>query len=155
MGGIIKTMNNRNRYNYELQFSLRAVHKYLPWVNKIYILINSNTDYPYWIKEENSGKIVVYDRLPTDRQPDPLPNSQHPLSQDYFFHQKAICLVFTKTITEWKSIKNNAEFRNLKRPDYKFAMFSHLPKPMRRDFILKFQEEYKEYAELVQSHYKK
>ncbi|KAJ3425988.1 hypothetical protein M0812_28435 [Anaeramoeba flamelloides] len=180
-GGIIKTMNNRNRYNYELQFSLRAVHKYLPWANKIYILINSNTDYPYWIKEENSGKIVVYDRCQLIDNPSHCPTRNtfavfaglhkieglskkfilidddvfinQPLSQDYFFTKSNLPRVY-QNHHRMEIYKNNAEFRNLKRPDYKFAMFSHLPKPMRRDFILKFQEEYKEYAELVQSHYK-
>eukprot|EP01155_Anaeramoeba_flamelloides_P051757 Anaeramoba_flamelloidesc42522_g1_i7.p1 GENE.c42522_g1_i7~~c42522_g1_i7.p1 ORF type:complete len:613 (-),score=157.93 c42522_g1_i7:420-2258(-) len=71
--GIIKTMNNRNRYNYELQFSLRAVHKYLPWVNKIYVLINSDTDYPYWINKEKSGKVVVYDRCKIIEKPEHCP----------------------------------------------------------------------------------
>ncbi|KAJ3429768.1 hypothetical protein M0812_25128 [Anaeramoeba flamelloides] len=177
--GIVKTMNNRNRYNYELQFSLRAAHKYLPWLNKIYILINSDTDYPYWINEENSGKIIVYDRCQLIDNPKHCPTFNtfavfaglhkieglskrfilidddvfinQLLTPDYFFTKNDLPRVYQKH-KRMQIYKNNSEFQNIKRPDYKFAKYSHLPKPMRRDFIVKFQEEYKEYAELVQSH---
>ena len=43
----INTENNvRNRYNYELEYSLKTVLKYMPWVNKIYILINRDVKVP-------------------------------------------------------------------------------------------------------------
>ncbi|KAJ6240508.1 hypothetical protein M0813_24221 [Anaeramoeba flamelloides] len=62
-GGITQDMYIRNRYNYELQFSLRSVDKYFPWVNKIYLLINYDTTYPYWLKpQEELDKIVILDR---------------------------------------------------------------------------------------------
>ncbi|KAJ3446450.1 hypothetical protein M0812_08259 [Anaeramoeba flamelloides] len=177
--GIIKTMNNRNRYNYELQFSLRAVHKYLPWVNKIYVLINSDTDYPYWINKEKSGKVVVYDRCKIIEKPEHCPTLNtfavfsalekieglsnkfilidddvfinQPLTPDFFFKDD-----FPRVLQRYnkmKIYKDNREFKNIKRPEYKFAMYSHLPKPMRKDLIVKFHEEYPEYAKLVQSHH--
>ena len=45
-GGINRSNNRRERYNYELEYSIKSVKKYLPWYNHIYILINSNTTIP-------------------------------------------------------------------------------------------------------------
>ncbi|KAJ3435524.1 hypothetical protein M0812_19712 [Anaeramoeba flamelloides] len=74
-GGVMKEMSIRNRYNYELQFSLRAVHKYLPWINKIYILANPDTDYPYWLKsqDEIGDKIVFLNRCQFFENPEHCP----------------------------------------------------------------------------------
>ncbi|KAJ6233495.1 hypothetical protein M0813_29801 [Anaeramoeba flamelloides] len=51
--------------------------------------------------------------------------------------------------------QNNTEFTDIQRPKYKFAKYTHLPAPMRRDFIVRFHQDYPEYLELVQSHYKR
>ncbi|KAJ6233496.1 hypothetical protein M0813_29802 [Anaeramoeba flamelloides] len=120
--GIKKTMSSRNWYNYELQFSLRSVHKYMAWVNKIYILINPDKDYPYWIKEEYSCKVIVYDRCQLINNPDHCPTNNNfavvaglhqiagltnkfilfdddmfinqPLTPDYFFTENDLPRVF-------------------------------------------------------------
>ncbi|KAJ3426244.1 hypothetical protein M0812_28696 [Anaeramoeba flamelloides] len=181
-GGIIKDMDLRNRYNYELQFSIRSVHKHLPWVNKIYVLINSDTDYPYWIKREDSGKIIVYDRCTLFENPDHCPTYNtfavfsvlhkieglgnkfilidddvfinQLLTPDYFFTKEGCPRVFQPHIKS-NIYEDDQEFTDIKRPQYKYARFSHLPKPMRKDLIIKFHEEYPDYAKLVQSHLKR
>ncbi|KAJ3426245.1 hypothetical protein M0812_28697 [Anaeramoeba flamelloides] len=181
-GGIVKDMNIRNRYNYELQFSLRAVHKYLPWVNKIYVLVNSDTDYPYWINKEAPGKIIVYDRCTIIENPDHCPTSNsfavfsalhkvegladkfilidddvfinQPLTPDYFFTEEGFPRVY-QTHKKMQIYQDDREFTDIKRPKYKYTRFSHLPKPMRKDLIIKFHAEYPDYAKLVQSHKKR
>ncbi|KAJ3423745.1 hypothetical protein M0812_30279 [Anaeramoeba flamelloides] len=180
--GIIKTLNTRNRYNYELQFSLRSVHKYLPWANNIYILMNPDKDYPYWIKEHEPGKIIVYDRCKLIDNPDHCPTGNNfavfagihkiegltnkfllfdddmfinqPLKPEYFFTRKDLPRVFQKR-KRMKIYKNNTEYTDIKRPTHKFALYTHIPSPMRRDFIVKFHQDYPEYEALVQSHYKR
>ncbi|KAJ3427085.1 hypothetical protein M0812_26664 [Anaeramoeba flamelloides] len=75
-GGITGSMDIRNRYNYELQFSLRSVDKYMPWANKIYILINKGTTYPYWLKkQEELEKIVILDRCQFFENPEHCPTN--------------------------------------------------------------------------------
>ncbi|KAJ3429123.1 hypothetical protein M0812_24463 [Anaeramoeba flamelloides] len=176
--GIVKTMSSNIRYNYELQFSLRSAHKYLPWVNKIYILINPDTEYPYWLKKDYSDKIILYDRCKLFDNPDHCPTRNtfaifagvhkiqglsnkfilidddvffnQPLTQDYFF-TKDSRLKVTEVRIPVKIYKDD-EFKEFNYPEYRWAKCSHRPKPMRKDLIVKFHEAYPGYAELVQSH---
>ncbi|KAJ6254382.1 hypothetical protein M0813_01218 [Anaeramoeba flamelloides] len=185
--GILNDMTIRNRYNWELQFSLRAIHKYLPWINKIYILINTDTEPPYWLKENYpDGKIVILDRCELIDHPDYCPtyNSfavysvvhtipglsnkfilmdddfffNRPVGPEYMFTERGLPIVyqkFRKTPTYksndklWNYIKTNGY------PKWKYAKFTHIPMPLRRDLILKFDQNYPGYLDLVQSHYKK
>ncbi|KAJ6237496.1 hypothetical protein M0813_27057 [Anaeramoeba flamelloides] len=176
--GIVKDNNNRNRYNYELQFSLRAVYKYLPWVNNIYVLINSNTPYPYWLKKDFFSKVIVFDRCTLFERPRDCPtyNSfavfsvlhkvpglsnkfilidddvfiNQPLTPDYFFTDEGLPRVFQKR--KRKRTYLVKEYKGKGFPEWKYAKYSHLPKPLRRDFIVTFHERYPGYSELVQSH---
>ncbi|KAJ6245673.1 hypothetical protein M0813_20093 [Anaeramoeba flamelloides] len=178
-GGVTKSMSIRNRYNYELQYSLRSVDKYLPWVNKIYILINSDTDYPYWLKkQEKLEKIVIVDRCTLIKNPDHCPTRNtfavfsavhkvkglskkfvlidddvfinQPLTPDYFFSEDGLPKILQAR--HRRTIYKEDDFSDRNYPVYKWEDSSHLPKPMRRDFILKFHEKYPTYAEFVQSH---
>ncbi|KAJ6228467.1 hypothetical protein M0813_08818 [Anaeramoeba flamelloides] len=185
-GGIMNDMNQRNRYNYEFQFSLRAVYKYLPWVDTIYILINSNTDPPYWIKKDYPSKIKIIDRCTLIENEDHCPtfNSfavysiahkipglsnkfilldddfffNQPITRDYMFTPKGVPKVYQKRKKKMTYYKDDPLYGLIKKkkyPRYKYARYSHIPKPLRRDFILKFDEHYPGYAELVQSHLKR
>ncbi|KAJ3426161.1 hypothetical protein M0812_28611 [Anaeramoeba flamelloides] len=176
--GIIRSMSIRNRYNYELQFSLRSVHKYLPWVNKIYILINSNTERPYWLKEDYPSKIRIIDRCALFENPDHCPNynsfaiysvahkipgltnkfvlldddffMNNPITPDHFFTTDGLPKIYHKR--RRMPVYPEGDFPDEPFPKYKYARWSHVPKPMRRDYIIKFHEKYPTFAEHVQSH---
>ena len=61
----------RYRYNNELQYSLRSLFKYAKWVNHVYILINSTTSPPHWLKE--SARITVINRCELFDEPKNCP----------------------------------------------------------------------------------
>ncbi|KAJ3437629.1 hypothetical protein M0812_16794 [Anaeramoeba flamelloides] len=157
--GIKKTMSSRNRYNYELQFSLRSVHKYMPWVNKIYTIDQPRQRLPVldqrgilWQVVAGlhqiaglTNKFILFD--------DDMFINQ-PLTPDYFFTENDLPRVFQFS-RRMQIYQNNTEFTDIQRPKYKFAKYTHLPTPMRRDFIVRFHQDYPEYLELVQSHYKR
>ncbi|KAJ3424326.1 hypothetical protein M0813_09268 [Anaeramoeba flamelloides] len=176
-GGVMNEMNQRNRYNYELQYSLRSAYKYLPWLNKIYILINSDTQYPYWLKED-LDKIVVVDRCTLFTNPSNCPTYNtfavfavahripdlsnkfilidddvffnRPLSPDYFFTENGLPAVYEARIP--MLVYPDNEYKDFDFPEMKWAKCSHKAKPMRKDLIKKFNELYLGYSEHVQSH---
>lgn len=65
--------NTRESYHNELQFSLRSVFEYMPWFNKIYIIINTPVEKnkPSWFNEKYKDKIVLLD------QKDIFPKEKH------------------------------------------------------------------------------
>ncbi|KAJ3452984.1 hypothetical protein M0812_04765 [Anaeramoeba flamelloides] len=183
-GGITQSMSIRNRYNYELQFSIRAVDKYLPWINKIYILINSDTTYPYWLKpQEELGKIVLLDRCQffENAKDCPTYNSfavysvahkipglsnkfilidddfffNQQASEDYFFTTNGLPIVYQDRVFQRTYCRDDSLLPVAKEkgfPLWKYSRYTHRPKPNRRDFILKFEEQYPNFLEFVQSH---
>ena len=64
--------DRRLGYNHELQYSLRSVHLFAPWVNKIYILMNKSKQ-PSWIKK--NSKIIIVDHSETFPSDKYLPNT--------------------------------------------------------------------------------
>mmetsp|Transcript_25169 Transcript_25169/g.35261 ORF Transcript_25169/g.35261 Transcript_25169/m.35261 type:complete len:407 (-) Transcript_25169:46-1266(-) len=59
-GTLVNVGANRWRDNNELRFSLRSLHMYAPWVKKIYILINDNTQPPNWLNTTHPKIEVAY-----------------------------------------------------------------------------------------------
>ena len=64
--------NKRTSFNNELKYSLRSVFKYLPWINHIYIVINSplEENKPSWFNDKYHNKITLVDQkeiFPKDR----------------------------------------------------------------------------------------
>ena len=59
--------NVRFSNNNELQYSLRSVEMFIPWVNKIFILMNPPKKIPSWIKEseKTNKKIIILDHFDT------------------------------------------------------------------------------------------
>jgi len=64
--------DRRLGYNHELQYSLRSVHFFAPWVNKIFILMNSAKQ-PSWIKD--NSKIIIVEHSETFPLEKYLPNT--------------------------------------------------------------------------------
>ncbi|KAJ3435451.1 hypothetical protein M0812_19639 [Anaeramoeba flamelloides] len=184
-GGVIKEPSIRNRYNYELQFSLRSVHKYLPWINKIYILANPDTDYPYWLKsqDEIGDKIVFLDRCQFFENPEHCPtyNSfavysiahkipglsnkfilmdddfflNQAVGPDYFYNKEGVP-IFYQPRQRMRTYSSKDRFYKVAKkrgfPLFKYSSYSHRLKPLRRDIIIRFNENYPGFAGFVQSH---
>jgi len=69
------THNIRTDYNNELKYSLRSVMKYMPWINRIYILMNPPKKIPSWFNPDTyHGKITLVDQSETFPPGTPLPN---------------------------------------------------------------------------------
>lgn len=65
--GELKTEDNRTRFNNELMYSIRSVLKNMPWINKIFILMNPPLKFPSWLdKEKCNNKIIVLDHTQLD-----------------------------------------------------------------------------------------
>ncbi|KAJ3438520.1 hypothetical protein M0812_17710 [Anaeramoeba flamelloides] len=172
-----------NRYNYELQYSLRSIDKYLPWVNKIYILMNSGADLPYWIKKDYPSKIRIIDQCELFESKEYCPSDNtfaaysvahripglankfilldhdfffnQPVTRDYFYTIDDLPIIYETRLYQ-KTYRPGDELLDFIKeegfPQHKYARYSHIPKPMRRDFLLRFDEKYPGYAGLIQSH---
>lgn len=66
--------NGLERYNHELQYSLRSCFKYANWFQRIYILINSDVPPPDWIYS-NDDRIEIVDRCQLFPNPENCPTS--------------------------------------------------------------------------------
>lgn len=56
--------NIRESYNNELMYSLRSIFKYMPWFNKIYIVINTpvENNRPSWFNNLYHNRIILLDQ---------------------------------------------------------------------------------------------
>lgn len=63
----------RLSYNNELKYSLRSVIKFMPWVNRIFILMNPPAKVPSWFNNRYSEKITIIDHYDTFFDPNHLP----------------------------------------------------------------------------------
>lgn len=152
----INSNSPRNRYNYELFYSIKSVLKYMPWCNNIYILVNRNIEIPVNIINLNKEKIKKVNRSDLfDDQSismtqnsfavysivDKIPNLgerfilfdddfmiSSPLSISYFFRES---YPIVRNIHIKKKIydKNVVIPSELKRPKYKYRKHSHRPMP--------------------------
>ena len=169
------TNNIRTSYNNELQYSLRSIDLYAPWVNKIYILMN-NKKQPSWIKEND--KIIIVEH--TDTFPDPiyLPNSNSNaiestivniknLSEHYIYFNDDFFLgnnvkytdfftydgkaIVDKYVLETSPIlideKNNVN--NINYPPSNGRMYVHVPIPQIKSIVMEFNEEYSDYIHWI------
>ena len=56
--------NMKESYNNELMYSLRSIFKYMPWFNKIFIVINTpvENNRPSWINNLYHNRIILLDQ---------------------------------------------------------------------------------------------
>ena len=64
---------DRYTNNDELRYSLRSLHKYAPWINRIYVV--SNCSRPEWLRDDNKVVWVSHEEIFPDRQVLPTFNS--------------------------------------------------------------------------------
>ena len=171
MSDDVRTSNNN-----ELQYSLRSIDLYAPWVNKIYILMNQPKKYPRWMKANN--KIVIVDHTETFPSPKYLPNTNSNaiettivnikgLSEHYIYFNDDIFLgknikytdFFTfdgKAIVDKYAMETN---QILKDPNYNVLgieypatghrMHKHVPIPQIKSLVMEFNDKYSDYIEWI------
>ena len=166
-----KSNNNRTSFNGELKYSLRSVDHFAPWVNKIYILMNTYTP-PSWIKPND--KIIFIEHKDTFPSNKYLPNTNSNaietticnipnLSEHYIYFNDDIFLgkkikythFFTpdgkaKIITDTlnHTIKNNS-LLNIPPNNYKW--YGHVPIPYIKSLVIEFNKTYPEFIHWVRS----
>jgi hypothetical protein len=59
----------------ELKYSLRSVSEYMPWVNKIWVVIGDNQPLPEWLQENDKLKVVRHSEIFFPMQVNPTYNS--------------------------------------------------------------------------------
>ena len=166
----------RHRDCMELRYSLRSVHKYVPWINHIYILVNTeDMTLPSWLNEESRKWITFVDRCELLDTKAPTYNSfavhtvihkipqltnhfivmdddmffNNPVSPAYFFDEttmKPICRIKREPKKIYETIIH-PEY-----PTYKYSTISHQPLSFRIDYIHLFEEKYPTYHAFIQSH---
>ncbi len=171
------TDNVRTSYNYELQYSLRSIDLYAPWVNNIYILTDYPKKYPSWIKEDNN-KIILIETTDTFPHPNYLPNSNSNaiestitniknLSEHYIYFCDDIFLgkktkytdfftydgkaIVDKHILETRPILIDESNNNndIKYPPSTGRMYNHIPIPQIKSIVKEFNEEYSDYIHWI------
>jgi hypothetical protein len=169
------TNDIRTSYNNELQYSLRSIEAYAPWVNKIYILMN-NKKQPSWIKEND--KIIIFEHTDTFPHPSYLPNTNSNaiettivnipgLSEHYIYFNDDIFLgnnvkytdfftydgkaIVDKYVLETSPIliNENNNVNNIKYPPSTGRMYKHIPIPQIKSSLQEFYEEYSDYIHWV------
>ena len=169
------TNDIRTSYNNELQYSLRSIDLYAPWVNKIYILMN-NKKQPSWIKE--NGKIIIFEHTDTFPNTSYLPNTNSNaiettivnipgLSEHYIYFNDDIFLgnnvkytdfftydgkaIVDKYVLETSPIliDENNNINNINYPPSTGKMYKHIPIPQVKSSVQEFYEEYSEYIHWV------
>lgn len=163
--------------NNELKYSIRSIIKFAPWVNKIYILMNPPKKKPSWFNDSYTNKIVLVDHYDTlDHKYLPTTNSnsietslvnipdlsEHFIyfNDDFYLGNKVYYTDFfnkdgSKIIINSKIIKKCSDMKLYPNDKIKFnlpyycGIADHIPFGLKKSIILKFQEEYPEYIEMV------
>lgn len=171
------TDNIRTSYNHELQYSLRSIDLYAPWVNKIFILTDNKKNHPSWIKNDTK-KIIIIDTTETFPHPSYLPNSNSNaiestianiknLSEHYIYFCDDIFLgkktkytdfftwdgkaIVDKYILETTPIliDENNNINNIKYPPSTGRMYKHIPIPQIKSYVREFYKEYSDYIHWI------
>lgn len=170
-----KSNNVRHSYNNEIKYSLRSIEAYAPWVNKIYILMNTKKQ-PSWIKENDKVIIVGHtDTFPSSKY---LPNINsnaiettianiHGLSEHYIYFNddiflgnnvkytdfftpdgKAIVCDYSKTTVDTLKSPDNNKL-NIDFPPNSDMIYKHIPIPQIKSLVIEFNKKYKDYIEWI------
>lgn len=169
-----KSNNIRHGYNNELKYSLRSIETYAPWINKIYILMNSKTQ-PSWIKEND--KIIIVGHTETFPSFKYLPNinsnaiettiSNIPgLSEHYiyfnddfflgnnvkytdFFTSDGKAIVDDYSKTSVNTLKSPDNKLNIDFPPNSDMIYKHIPIAQIKSLVIEFNKKYKDYIEWI------
>ena len=167
--------DRRLGYNHELQYSLRSVHFFAPWVNKIFILMNSAKQ-PSWIKD--NSKIIIVEHSETFPSADYLPNTNSNaiettianipgLSNHYIYFNDDIFLGRRVKYTDFFTTDGKAliddysiHTRNIVRgvgenkllfdvPKSADKLYKHIPISLIKNLVLDFNNTYSDYIDWI------
>jgi len=172
--------NQRLSYNNELQYSIRSIMKFAPWVNKIYILMNPPKKKPSWFNNSYGDKVIIYDHNDTfDEENLPCTNSNSiettlinipNLSEhfiyfnddvflgnyvdytDFFSEDGEKMIVNSKLIKKCRdmNLEDSEKIINFEIPE-ECGISDHIPFAFKKSIINEFQEKYPEYIKFVRS----
>lgn len=178
--GESNTNNKRQAYNNELKNSIRSVIKFAPWVNRIYIVVNSSTDVPSWFNDKYTKKITIIEQSKIFPSGSILPNrnsnaiettihkipglSEHFIyfNDDFFLGKPTKYTDFftsignpyvSSTVLKTESILQNPnlDILKIKYPPFVKQFYPHVPSSLLKSQIIKFQKEYPDYIKWVRS----
>ena len=163
----------RQRDNSELKFSLRSVVEYLPWINKIFIVMNSLA-VPSWFSENYGNKVILLDHdkiftdeIPTDR---PVTNSNsiesaltniEGLSEHFIYFNDDVFVTNYLPYTYFFTTQGEALVQQLKEQDINNSIapfktpafckgnYPHVPYPFRKSAFNKFKALYLDYYAMI------
>lgn len=167
--------DRRLGYNHELQYSLRSVHFFAPWVNKIFILMNSAKQ-PSWIKD--NSKIIIVEHSETFPSEKYLPNTNSNaiettianipgLSNHYIYFNDDIFLGRRVKYTDFFTTDGKAliddysiHTRNIVRgvgenkllfdvPKSADKLYKHIPISLIKNLVLDFNNTYSDYIDWI------
>ena len=174
------TNDIRSSNNNELKFSLRSVHKFLPWVRHIFVLMNPPKQKPSWFSDNYSKYITLVDHKEVfpDTMTNPITNSNaiettlyripglsehfiyfnddvfigRPLPRSYFFTNdgKAIVSNHIKNNREMM-IDNKKNTLGFKLPPSCNIFYPHVPISFLKSQFISFVNTYPEYIDWVRS----
>ena len=179
--GLNNSIDNRQRHNNELFYSIKSVLLYLPWCKNIYIMVNRDISIPQYILNLHNDKIKRIDRSSLFEQQqhsmtknsfavyslvDKIPGLNNRfilfdddfmvlrhLSISHFFNKKKpiVRLTHEKHLIYNTKIKLPNYIKD-SRPFFKFRGHSHIPMPCTKEIIKQFRYKYPKYNLFVQSH---
>ncbi len=167
--------DRRLGYNHELQYSLRSVNFFAPWVNKIFILMN-NAKQPSWIKD--NSKIIIVEHSETFPSEKYLPNTNSNaiettianipgLSNHYIYFNDDIFLGRRVKYTDFFTTDGKAliddysiHTRNIVRgvgenkllfdvPKSADKLYKHIPISLIKNLVLDFNNTYSDYIDWI------
>lgn len=171
----------RISYNNELKYSMMSVLKFLPWVNRIHVLMNPPKKVPDWLTNEMRSKVTFVDQTQTFPSQYELPNtaasaiettlhnipnlSEHFIFfNDDFFVGKALpyTYFFTsdgKAFVSDLTAKSKSMVLPGKTSKLKIALpdmgatgfYPHVPISLLKSEITKYQEKYPDYIHWIRS----
>ena len=171
--------NRRNRSCNELKYSIRSLMKYAPWLNHIYILVNTDDmKTPSFWNEDYKKKITLIDRcklfnwdcketrncfgvytvlhkIPGLSElfisiEDDIMLTRSVQPSDFFDGNKPIIYEPENVMNVYQNNFPDGYKSNF--PKLKYAMYSHHPIPLTRTMIISFYEKYTGYDTFVQQH---
>lgn len=172
--------NIRLANNNELKYSIRSVMLNMPWINKIFILMNPPKKKPSWFNNKYKKKIILIDQSETFPINSDLPNknsnaiettihnipelSEHFIyMNDDFFIGKPVKYTdfFTSNGTAISYIKN-IDFSSMLKYRHKNILkikypppsgsYYHIPSSYLKSYLQKYVDEYSDYIKWIQTY---
>jgi hypothetical protein len=183
--GVNRTSSPRLAYCEELKYSIRSVIKFMPWVHRIFILMNPPKKIPDWFNSKYRNMITVVDHRSTFPDDSYLPCSNsnsiettiqaiHNLSERFiyfnddffvgkpqqytsFFTAAGKAVVSARDISKMvKKTKDQESCLGFKLPSYlPNGFYLHIPRPIIKSCVEEFQSKFPQYIEWIRSYQKR